>query len=45
MNKLFRYAAAAVLVASFGMLGDYTADAAKVFRISKRGYYCKTRVA
>lgn len=29
MNKLFRYAAAAVLVASFGMLGDYTADAAK----------------
>ena len=29
MNKLFRYAAAAVLVASFGMLSDYTADAAK----------------
>ena len=29
MNKLFRYAAAAVLVASFGMLGNYTADAAK----------------
>ena len=29
MNKLFRYAAAAVLVASFGMVGDYTADAAK----------------
>ena len=24
MNKLFRYAAAAVLVASFGMLSDYT---------------------
>lgn len=29
MNKLFRYTAAAVLVASFGMLGNYTADAAK----------------
>ena len=29
MNKLFRYAAAAVLVASFGMVGDYTAHAAK----------------
>lgn len=29
MNKLFRYAAAGVLVASFGMVSDYTADAAK----------------
>mgnify|MGYP000211154128 CR=1 FL=1 len=42
MNKLFRYAAVAVLVASFGMVSDYTADAAKSFRISKGGYYCKT---
>lgn len=29
MNKLFRYAAAGVLIASFGMVSDYTADAAK----------------
>lgn len=36
MNKLFRYAAAAVLVASFGMLGDYTADAAKFLESPRR---------
>ena len=35
MNKLFRYAAAGVLVASFGMVSDYTADAAIVDTISK----------
>ena len=29
MNKLFRFTAAALLVASFGVLGNYTADAAK----------------
>ena len=29
MNKVFRFAAAALLVASFGVLGNYTADAAK----------------
>ena len=29
MNKLFRFTAAALLVASFGVLCNYTADAAK----------------